>query len=222
MTSRTPPQRTRLVLVSPDGPPDVVRDRLERALAGGDVASVIVPQHGRGDGEFQALAEAIVPMIQEAGAAVLLEDDTRTAGRVGADGVHLESALFDLQETVEKSAGRFIVGAGGARTRHEALELGEMKPDYVFFGRLGGDTFAEVHPKMLELGEWWAEIIEIPCIVLGGNEIGSVVEAAAAGIEFVALGAAVFAEGVDPREAVATANARLDDVAADAVGTGAE
>ncbi len=53
-------------------------------------------------------------------------------------------------------------------------------------------------------------MIEIPCIVMAGSEIASVEAVAATGAEFVALSAAIFADGVDPAAAVAEANALLD------------
>ena len=56
-------------------------------------------------------------------------------------------------------------------------------------------------------------MIEIPCIVLAGSPIESVEAVAATGAEFVALSSAVFGDGVDPRQAVARANALLDQTA---------
>ena len=66
-----------------------------------------------------------------------------------------------------------MVGAGGAKTRDDALELGEQRPDYLFFGRFGYDNTPEPHPRNLTLGRWWAEMIEIPCIVLAGSTTSS-------------------------------------------------
>ena len=88
--------------------------------------------------------------------------------------------------------------------------LGETQPDYIFFGRFGYDRTPEPHPRNLSLGGWWAEMIEIPCIVLAGSDIESVEAVAGTGAEFVALSAAVFADGVDSGEAIARANAILD------------
>ena len=45
-----------------------------------------------------------------------------------------------------------MVGAGGAKTRDDALELGEVRPDYIFFGRFGYDNKPEPHPRNLSLG----------------------------------------------------------------------
>ena len=99
------------------------------------------------------------------------------------------------------------------KTRDDALELGETRPDYIFFGRFGYDTKPEPHSRNLSLGQWWAEMIQIPCIVMAGSDLASVVAVAATGAEFVALSSAVYGDGVDPAAAVARANALLDDAA---------
>ena len=70
-----------------------------------------------------------------------------------------------------------------------------QRPDYLFFGRFGYDNTPDPHPRNLMLGRWWAEMIEIPCIVLAGSAIESVEPVAATGAEFVALSSAVFADG---------------------------
>jgi thiamine-phosphate pyrophosphorylase len=135
------------------------------------------------------------------------------AGRVRADGIHLDGGPAELAEAIGKLQGRMTIGAGGAKTRDAALELGEARPDYLFFGRFGYDNKPEPHHRNLSLGRWWAEMIEIPCIVMAGSDIASVEAVAATGAEFVAASAAVFAEGVDPRAAVARANDVLDRTA---------
>ena len=190
--------------------PDVEAGRIATALEGGDVASLILPQQDFDDAAFQRFAEAIVPLAQGAGVAVVIAGDSRVAGRVGADGLHVESGKADLAETIERHREKMMVGAGGAKTRDDALELGEERPDYIFFGRFGYDAKPEPHPRNLSLGRWWAEMIEIPCIVLAGSDIGSVDVVAQTGAEFVALSAAIFGEGVDARAAVRQANALLD------------
>ncbi|RWF70312.1 thiamine phosphate synthase, partial [Mesorhizobium sp.] len=98
----------------------------------------------------------------------------------------MDDAAFQA-ETIERLADRMMVGAGGAKTRDEALELGEERPDYMFFGRFGYDNKPEPHHRNLALGEWWAQMIQIPCIVMAGSELASVETVAATGAEFVAL-----------------------------------
>jgi len=211
MTERTEPNRCRIVLIAPAGlSAERFATRLHQAAAGGDIASLILPRYGLDDASFQHFCEHVVPIAQAAGIAAIVAEDTRIAGRVGADGVHLETTPADLANDIERLQARLMVGVGGAKTRDDALELGELRPDYIFFGRFGYDNKPEPHSRNLTLGQWWAEMIEIPCIVMAGSDIASVAEVAATGAEFVALSSAVFADGVDARSAVAEANALLD------------
>ncbi|HEY4193236.1 MAG TPA: thiamine phosphate synthase [Mesorhizobium sp.] len=210
MNETTPPNRCRIVLIAP---PAASAERLRAAFDGGDVASLILPQYDMDEMAFQALAEQVVPAAQARGAAVIIAGDTRIAGRVQADGLHVEAGKAELAETIGNFQSKMMVGCGGAKTRNDALELGETQPDYIFFGRFGYDNKPEAHSRNLSLGQWWAEMIEIPAIVMAGSDIASVETVAATGCEFVALSSAVFAEGVDAREAVSRANALLDQTA---------
>lgn len=210
MNEATPPNRCRIVLIAP---PLATAEHICAAFEGGDVASLILPENGMDDAAFQAFAEKIVPIAQAAGVAVVIAGDSRIAGRVHADGIHVEAGRNDLAETIERLQGKMMVGAGGAKTRDDALDLGEERPDYIFFGRFGYDNKSEPHPRNLSLGQWWAQMIQIPCVVMGGSDLGSVEAVAATGAEFVALSSAVFADGLDPRAAVAAANALLDQTA---------
>lgn len=207
MNPSTPPNRCRLVLIAPR---DASSDRIASALDGGDVASLILPAWDMDDDGFQAFAEAIVPVAQARGIAVMIAGDARIAMRARADGLHLDGRPRQLAEAIERHQGRLMIGAGGATSRDDALELGEQRPDYLFFGRFGYDDRPEPHPRNLRLGRWWAEMVALPCIVAAGSDLDGVVEVAATGVEFVALSAAVYGEGRVPPEAVAAANALLD------------
>ena len=206
--------RCRLVLILPEGEDLSARAAmLEGALKGGDVASVILPQYNLDDALFQKHAELLVSIVQQAGAAALVAGDTRVAGRVKADGIHVTGGVEELSETIEKFTPQFIVGGGNATDRHKALEIGDAQPDYILFGKIGGDIKPEAHPKNLALGEWWASMIEIPCIVLGGMDPQSALAVAETGAEFVALDKAVFADPAQAPHVVAAINALLDEKA---------
>lgn len=210
----SPEDRCRLVLIVPESAgEDGGVALLSAALKGGDVASVILPQYGLSDADFQKRAALLVPLIQDAGAAALLSGDSRVAGRVKADGLHVPGGAADLGEAMERHSPKMIVGGGGATERHTALELGELRPDYIFFGKLDGDIKPEAHPKNLALAEWWASMIEIPCIVMGGTALESALPVAETGAEFVALREAVFSAPQGTAAAVAEVNALLDEKA---------
>jgi len=201
--------RCRLCLVTPpQSEPAALAKVVGAALSGGDVASLILALEPPDPGALQGLAEAIVPIAVRRGVATLVHNDTRIVGRAGADGVHIDSGAADLADAVAALRPKKIVGAGGFRSRHEAMVAGETNPDYLFFGRLDGDTGEGIFPKALELAAWWSSLFVIPAIVMGGSSIASVREAAESGIEFVALSRAVFA-AADPAAAVGEANRML-------------
>ena len=188
MNEQTPPNRCRIVLISPAGESaDGFSVKFTAAIAGGDVASIILPANGMDEASYQAFAERIVPIAQAAGIAALIVDDTRIAGRVKADGIHIEGGKASLAEAVESFQSRMAVGAGGVKTRDDALELGEERPDYVFFGRFGYDNKPEPHQRNLALGSWWAEMVEIPGIVMAGSDITTVETVAATGAGLLRL-----------------------------------
>ncbi|MBO0662961.1 thiamine phosphate synthase [Jiella flava] len=209
----TDPIRPRLVLVTTPLADVDAEARLRDALSGGDVASVLIDPAGRDEQSFQRHAEALVPVIQAAGAAAIVVGDSRVAGRVKADGLHLATGdLEELGAVIERFQPRLIVGGSGFETRHHALEAGEHMPDYLLFGRFGNDDEPGAHRKSLALAKWWAAMVEIPCILLGGGDLATLETAAETAAEFVALSRAVFGDGGDPAKAVAAANATFDAV----------
>lgn len=200
-------EATRLFLVMP--PRFDAADmapKLAEALGAGDIAAVLMTAEA---GQTAALAETLVPLIQEAGAAALVADDTRLAGRMKADGVQVGGGLEDLRLAIESFRPKRIVGAGGITSRHAAMEAGEREPDYLFFGFPHGDTHDAAHPKTLALAEWWSALTELPAVAMAGRSPGSVADVAATGAAFVAVHDAVWAHPGGPREAVEVAQAAL-------------
>lgn len=194
----------RLCLVTPPGvAPEKFGQVLDDALAGGDVASLIIAADS---GELERLAKDLAPIAQAHDVAVLIHNDTQIAGHAKADGVHIDSSHADLAAAVSSLRPTKIVGAGNLRSRHDAMLAADIDPDYVFFGRLDGDTDTEIFPKALALAEWWAELFAIPAMVMGGSSLESVRDARDARIEFVALRRAVWDHPEGPRAAIAEAN----------------
>lgn len=199
--------RCRLSLVTPKildvtefGP------RLDAALAGGDVASLIITASPEA---LQSAAEALSPIAQAHGVAALVHNDTRIAGRARADGVHVDADITELETAIDAFHPDRIVGAGGLRSRHDAMTVGGVDPDYLFFGRLDGDSEDGIFVAALDLAAWWSSLFVIPAVVMGGRSLESAIEAARAGIEFVALRDAVWTHPGGPGEAVAEANRLL-------------
>jgi thiamine-phosphate pyrophosphorylase len=200
--------RCRLVLIAPRS--GDARAAILSALAGGDVASIILPRGERSEQDYQSFVESVTPDIQAAGVAVIVEGDARVAMRAKADGLHFEGSKADLADMIERHGNKIMVGTGGVKTRDDALQLGETQPDYMFFGRFGYDTKPEAHPRNVALGEWWGEMVAVPCIVMAGASDESVAVVAGTGVDFVAVEQAVFGHD-DPAARVSALNALLDE-----------
>jgi thiamine-phosphate pyrophosphorylase len=191
---------TRLCIVTPAQLPNDFADQLAAALSAGDVASLII------DSADQASIDGAASVALKFNVATIGVD---VAAAANLDGVHVESGADDARMARSVLGTEKIVGAGGVSSRHDAMTLGELLPDYVFFGRLDGDGQSRIHPRAFELARWWAQLFEIPAIVMGGSDVASVADAAAAGIEFVALRAAVWNHAQGPAAAVAAVNELL-------------
>jgi thiamine-phosphate pyrophosphorylase len=202
------PNRCRLVLIAPSS--GDAGAAIASALAGGDVASVMLPRGARSEQDYLAFVERVTPAIQDKGVAVIVEGDARVAMRARTDGLHFEGSKADLADMIERHGSKIMVGTGGVKTRDDALEFGETQPDYMFFGRFGYDTKPEAHARNLSLGEWWGEMVAVPCIVMAGSSDESVAVVAETGVDFVAVEQAVFAHD-DPAARVAALNALLDE-----------
>lgn len=200
-------EATRLFLITPpDADLEVFPGKLREALSAGNVAAVLI---ARSAPDAEALAEALVPIVQEFGAAALVSGDTRIAGRVRADGLHIEGSLEDLRLAAQSMKPKRIVGAGNLHSRHAAMDAGELGADYLFFGRPHGDTHDAPHPKALELAEWWSDLMQVPAVIMAGRTIESVVEAVATGAAFVALNEAVWRHPAGPADAIRLALSAL-------------
>ena len=78
-------------------------------------------------------------------------------------------------------------------SRHLAMEAGEAGADYVAFGAFfPSETKASEHRPEPELLTWWQNLVEIPCVAIGGitpDNCGPLVEA---GADFLAVIGAVW------------------------------
>jgi thiamine-phosphate pyrophosphorylase len=198
---------TELYLIAP---PDAAADAFGQALLPifgvATIAALLLPRGVRSDAGYRVFVSAVAPIAQEAGCAVLIEGAPRDALALGVDGIHLaETTPADVRTAIAAAAAAqpgLIVGVGGVTTRHDAMTLGELGPDYIMFGPLSGVTA----PDIRELAGWWAETMEIPGVL--SDPAAAAETADAAGCEFLALSDSVF-EAADPASVVAAIAAHL-------------
>jgi thiamine-phosphate pyrophosphorylase len=188
--------------------PAGLADGLASALAAAEVAAVLLRLPEDSDERTQVRQiQALAPMAQGRGAALLLDGHAELAGRTGADGAHLTGVeVFESAAATLKPAR--IAGCGGLATRHDAMEVAQAGADYVMFGE--PDTTGErpAFAAILERVAWWAEVFEIPCVAFAAS-LDEVAPLAAAGADFVAVGDWVFRDPRGPGAAVADAARRL-------------
>ncbi|MEM1366349.1 MAG: thiamine phosphate synthase [Pseudomonadota bacterium] len=206
------PEKAQLVLTVDEatvGAADA-RARVEAALTGGGVAAVILPRFDMDGPAYDTLAASLVPVIQQAGAAAILDglEASQAMGRIDADGLLVEakgqSWVEDTLDLLDRFGGQRSIGLYGQFSRDSALTAGDVAPDMIHLGPLARDIKPDPHAKNLVLAEWWAQMIEVPCLIAAGNSLESVKDAAATRSEFVVLSQAVFG-APDPAAAVAQA-----------------
>lgn len=146
-----------------------------------EFSALLVTRGAMDDAVYAELAAKVVNIGQGAGCAVLIEDDTALAKRLGADGVHVTGGTAALKAAIAALKPAMIVGAGNLHSRHDAMTAGEMDIDYVFFGGTDGRPDAQG----AELAEWWAQTFEIPAVLSQPDAAPETADAR--GAEFLAL-----------------------------------
>jgi thiamine-phosphate pyrophosphorylase len=166
LAAKPPPPRPppRLYLATPevDDPSHLVA-QLPELLAAADVAAVLLRLKLADQRSMIAHVKALAPVIQNAGAALLLDGHVELVARAGADGAHV-TGIAALEEALPSLKPDRIAGVGGLATRHESMAAGELGADYVLFGE--PDAAGE-RPSMEAIAErlgWWDELFEPPCV----------------------------------------------------------
>lgn len=184
------------------------RAKLDPVLKTGAIDVALARFAAANDTELKGPAQALRTFVQEAGAAMLIDlpADARLVARLGLDGAHVAAPGPKLGEAIDALKPDRIVGIGGLKARHDAMEAGEMDIDYVMFGEPRPDGSLPALSQTLERAEWWATIFNVPCVAYA-PDLEAVTALAGTGTEFIALGAWVF-ETPDPAETVAEARRR--------------
>jgi len=141
---------------------------------------------------------------------VILNDRPDLAVRFGCDGVHI--GQDDAPYAAARAAvGRErMVGVTCHDSKHLAMEAAEAGADYVAFGAFFPTTTKAAigHPE-IELLEDWQAIAETPCVAIGGITVENCAPLIAAGADFLAVSAGVWAYEDGPAGAVRGFNAKF-------------
>jgi thiamine-phosphate pyrophosphorylase len=198
------PPAPRLYLATPpiDDPAQLAA-ALPELLNGEVVAAVLLRLKPSDPRSLITRAKALAPVVQQAGAALLLDGEPEPVARSGADGAHLNDVAA-LQEHIGTLQPDRIAGVGGLRTRHDAMLAGELGADYVLFGEPDAHGQRPAPDAIAERLQWWAELFEPPCVgyALSFEEA---FDFAAAGADFVLVGELIWDDARGPAAALADA-----------------
>lgn len=182
-----------LYLISPLNVGGDFPDRLVRALDAGPVAAFQFRVKGVDEHEAARLAAPLQEICAARDVAFIVNDSISLAKRIKADGVHLGQDDGTVEEARQRLGREAQIGVTCHNSRHLAMEAGEAGADYVAFGAFFPTTTkqTEYHAEP-ELLTWWQELMEIPCVAIGGITPDNCKPLVEAGADFIAVSGAVW------------------------------
>ena len=153
-----------------------------------------------------------MPVCHDADVAFLVNDRPDIAAQLDADGVHVgqeDASYTEARRIVGPDA---IVGVTCHDSKHLAMTAAEDGADYVAFGAFFPTTTKD--PKAsadVDLLAWWGELMEVPCVAIGGITADNCAPLLMAGADFLAVAGGVWDHPDGPGAAVAAINAVIDE-----------
>ncbi|WGD28718.1 thiamine phosphate synthase [Ancylobacter sp. WKF20] len=170
-----------------------------------DIAAVLLRPEAGADDKPSNRLRPLVAASHAIGAACLIEANTALALALEADGAHLDGPVA-LKGALAALRPNGIAGAGGLRTKHDAMTAAEAGADYVMFGEPDAQGRRPPFETTLERTDWWVQLFEPPCVAYAGA-LDEVLALAIAGADFIAIEHTLLAERAALAEALAGASA---------------
>jgi len=162
------------------------------------------------DDAVRRAVDALRPVAQSRAVAFLLNDRPDLAARTGCDGAHVGQADTQAREARRLLGPDRMLGVTCQASRDLAMQAGEDGADYVAFGAFYPSTTKDsgirADPEILT---WWSELMELPCVAIGGITAENCAALVRAGADFLAVAAAVWSDAEGPAAAVRRLNAAI-------------
>ncbi len=214
--------RTRVYLITP---PQIELAEfvplLDKTLAAGDVACLQIRlknPDGSEQDEAQdevvigAAIEAIKPIALAHDVALLLNDRPDWAQKYDCDGVHIGQQDRDYKQARALLGDDKIIGVTCHNSKHLAMLAGDAGADYVAFGAFYPTQTKQTETVATpELLSWWQELMEPPCVAIGGITADNAAPLVTAGADFLALSSGVWQYESGPEAAIGKLNKMLDE-----------
>ncbi len=160
------------------------------------------------DADIRRAVETLLPITAAHDVAFILNDRPDLAAELGCDGVHVGQEDASYEDARRRLGDDAIVGVTCHDSRHLAMEAAEAGADYVAFGAFfPTDTKTPKSRTRPDILAWWSELTEVPCVAIGGITAENCGSLVAAGANFLAVSAGVWAHPDGPDAAVRAFNA---------------
>ena len=202
------PYDCRLYLLTPSALPTT--DALAAALDAGDVAALQLRLPDADEDALRRAVELVRPIAHARGVALILNGAPALAVETGCDGCHLGTGAMAPAEARAVLGKKLQLGVSCYDSRDLALRAGEADADYVSFGGFFPSgtkqtgAFADI-----ELVSWWAELMELPVVAIGGIDAGNCGDLVRAGANFLGVVGAVWSHVEGPAAGVRAMNAAI-------------
>ena len=199
----------RLYLITPPriDDADAFAEALQSALDAGDVACLQLRMKTEADDidveATRRVFDRVAALSRARDVAVLINDSPELARELRADGVHIGQSDFDAAKARRLLGDDAILGVTCHASKDLAFEAGEAGADYVAFGAFfptaTKEPIARAEPELLA---WWTHATTLPSVAIGGITPENCGPLVAAGADFLAVSAAVWARPGGPAKAV--------------------
>jgi thiamine-phosphate pyrophosphorylase len=176
-------------------------------LGAGDVASLQLRLKDVSDDDIRRAVEILMPVAKRADVAFILNDRPDLAYEMRCDGAHIGQDDMSYAQARATMGRDCVVGVTCHNSRHLAIEAAEAGADYVAFGAFF-PTATKEPKEMAEIDtlQWWAEMMVVPCVAIGGITVDNAGPLVEAGADFLAVSSGVWDYGSGPEAAVKAFN----------------
>lgn len=192
-----------LYLISPLDVGGDFPEHLQSALEEGPVAAFQFRVKDIEQDEALRLAIPLKEICDAHDVAFIVNDDVALTKQLGADGVHLGQGDEALKDARAELGDQVQIGITCHDSRHLAMEAGEGGANYVAFGAFFPTETKETHYRPeVDVLQWWSNIMEIPCVAIGGITTDNCQLLVDAGADFLAVSGSVWNDPKGPAHAV--------------------
>ena len=199
----------RLYLISPErlDHPSIFAAELRAALDGGDVAAFQLRLKDVDDAAIARAADTLRPICQQRDVAFIMNDRPDLAVSLDCDGVHIGQDDMPYAEARRIVGPDRQIGVTCKDSRHLAMEAADAGADYVAFGAFFASTTKTVTtPADIDILKWWSDVMQVPCVAIGGITVENCKPLVAAGADFLAVAGGVWNYKDGPEAAVRAFN----------------